>query len=55
MGRQSGGLTAKVHDLTDARGLPLELVRPQGQAGDCAAVKLLLGRLQGGRRWEQSR
>ena len=35
MGRSRGGLTTKVHALTDARGLPLELVLSPGQAGDC--------------------
>jgi transposase len=34
MGRSRGGLTTKIHALTDARGLPLELVLTPGQAGD---------------------
>jgi len=34
-GRSRGGLTTKIHALTDARGLPLELVLTPGQAGDC--------------------
>lgn len=48
MGRSRGGLTTKIHALTDARGLPIELVLTEGQAGDCPAAKLLLGRLQDG-------
>jgi len=35
MGRSRGGLTTKIHALTDARGLPLELILTPGQAGDC--------------------
>lgn len=48
MGRSRGGLTTKVHVLADARGLPLELVLTEGQAGDCPAAGKLLGRLQEG-------
>jgi len=29
MGRSSGGLTTKVHALTDARGLPLDQTRTE--------------------------
>ena len=32
MGRSRGGLTTKIHALTDARGLPLELILTPGQA-----------------------
>jgi transposase len=46
MGRSRGGLTTKIHALTDARGLPLELVLTPGQAGDCSVVEQLLGWLQ---------
>ena len=40
MGRSRGGLTTKIHALTDGRGLPLELVTP-GEAGDCPVAQLL--------------
>jgi hypothetical protein len=43
MGRSRGGLTTKIHALTDARGLPLELVLTPGQAGDCPVAEHLLG------------
>jgi transposase len=46
MGRSRGGLTTKIHALTDAHGLPLELVLTPGQAGDCPVAKHLLGWLQ---------
>lgn len=48
MGRSRGGLTTKIHALTDARGLPLELVLTPGQAADCPAAARLLGRLRAG-------
>jgi transposase len=46
MGRSRGGLTTKIHALTDARGLPLELVLTPGQAGDCPVAAHLLGHLR---------
>ena len=46
MGRSRGGLTTKIHALTDAKGLPLELVLTPGQAGDCPVAGQLLGRLR---------
>jgi transposase len=46
MGRSRGGLTTKIHALTDANGLPLELILTPGQAGDCPAAEGLLGRLR---------
>jgi transposase len=46
MGRSRGGLTTKIHVLTDARGLPLELVLRPGQAGDCPVAAQLLGHLR---------
>ena len=46
MGRSRGGLTTKIHALTDARGLPLEFVLTPGQAGDCPVAEQLLGWLQ---------
>jgi transposase len=41
-----GGLTTKIHSLTDARGLRLELVLTPGPAGDCPVAEHLLGRLR---------
>ena len=46
MGRSRGGLTTKVHALTDAHGLPIELVLTPGQAGDCPVAAQLLGHLR---------
>jgi len=46
MGRSRGGLTTKVHALTDAHGLPVELVLTPGQAGDCPVAAQLLGHLR---------
>jgi len=46
MGRSRGGLTTKIHALTDARGLPVELVLTPGQAGDCPVAARLLGHLR---------
>jgi len=46
MGRSRGGLTTKIHALTDARGLPLELILTPGQAGDCPVAARLLGHLR---------
>jgi transposase len=48
MGRSRGGLTTKIHALTDAHGLPLELVLTPGQAGDCPVAAHLLGHLREG-------
>jgi transposase len=48
MGRSRGGLTTKIHALTDANGLPLDLVLTAGQAADCPAAAHLLGRLRKG-------
>lgn len=45
MGRSRGGLTTKIHALTDARGLPLAFVLTPGQAGDCPQAAHLLTRL----------
>lgn len=42
---RAGRLTTKVHALTDAHGLPLELVLTPGQAGDCPVAAHLLGHL----------
>ena len=48
MGRSRGGLTTKIHALTDAHGLPLELALTPGQAGDCPVAARLLGHLREG-------
>jgi len=48
MGRSRGGLTTKIHALTDAHGLPLELVLTPGQADDCPVAAGLLGHLREG-------
>jgi len=48
MGRSRGGLTTKIHALTDAQGLPLELVLTPGQAADCPTAAKLLGHLREG-------
>ena len=42
MGRSRGGLTTKVHALTDARGLPIKLVLTPGQAHDANGAGMLL-------------
>lgn len=46
MGRSRGGLTNKIHALTDARGLPFEVVLTPGQAGDCPVAAQLLVHLR---------
>jgi transposase len=48
MGRSRGGLTTKIHALTDARGLPLILTLTPGQAADCPGAAGLLDRLEPG-------
>ncbi len=48
MGRSRGGLTTKIHALTDSHGLPLELGLTPGQAADCPTAARLLGRLREG-------
>ena len=48
MGHSRGGLTTKIHALTDSHGLPLELVLTPGQAADCPTAAKLLGRLREG-------
>lgn len=42
MGRSRGGLTTKVHALTDARGLPIKLALTPGQAHDINGAAMLL-------------
>jgi transposase len=48
MGRSRGGLTTKVHALTDARGLPIKLVLTPGQAHDTNGAAMLLSDLSAG-------
>ena len=48
MGRSRGGLTTKVHALTDARGLPIKLVLTPGQAHDANGAAMLLTNLTRG-------
>ncbi len=46
MDRSRGGLTTKIHALTDTNGLPLALVLTPGQVGDCPAAAHLLDHLR---------
>lgn len=48
MGRSRGGLTTKVHALTDARGLPIRLALTPGQAHDANGAAMLLTDLPDG-------
>jgi len=48
MGRSRGGLTTKVHALTDARGLPIKLALTPGQAHDANGAAVLLTDLPDG-------
>jgi len=48
MGRSRGGLTTKVHALTDARGLPIKLTLTPGQAHDANGAAMLLTDLADG-------
>lgn len=43
MGRSRGGLTTKIHVVTDARGLPITLKLTPGQAHDGRAAADMLG------------
>lgn len=42
MGRSRGGLTTKIHALTDARGLPIKVLLTPGQAHDLLDADTLL-------------
>ena len=42
MGRSRGGLTTKIHALTDARGLPIKFLLTPGQAHDLLGADTLL-------------
>ena len=48
MGRSRGGLTTKIHALTNENGLPLRYLLTPGQAHDAPAAKILLNSLQPG-------
>lgn len=49
MGRSRGGLTTKIHTLTDAQGRPLRFILTGGQAHDSTtAADLLAGRVTTG-------
>ncbi len=43
MGRSRGGLTTKIHAVTDARGLPITLKLTAGQAHDGRSAEDILG------------
>lgn len=43
MGRSRGGLTTKIHLLTDEHGLPLDFVVTAGERNDCTQAIPLLG------------
>lgn len=48
MGRSRGGLTTKIHAVTDARGLPITLKLTAGQAHDGRSADDMLGTLGAG-------
>ena len=48
MGRSRGGLTTKIHALTNENGLPLRYLLTPGQAHDAPPAKILLNSLQPG-------
>ena len=48
MGRSRGGLTTKIHALTNENGLPLRYLLTPGQANDAPPAKILLNSLQPG-------
>lgn len=48
MGRSRGGLTTKIHAVTDANGLPVRLAITPGQAHDIAPAGALLSDLEEG-------
>jgi len=48
MGRSRGGLTTKIHAVTDKNGLPIRLSISEGQAHDITAAKGLLDGLSKG-------
>ena len=48
MGRSRGGLTTKIHALTNENGLPLRYLLTPGQAHDAPPARILLNSLQPG-------
>ncbi len=48
MGRSRGGLSTKLHALTDARGLPIKFVLSPGQRHDLFGAGILLSELTAG-------
>ena len=48
LGRSRGGLTTKIHALTDAQGRPLRFILTGGQAHDSTTAPELLSDLEGG-------
>lgn len=50
LGRSRGGLSTKIHQLVDGRGLPLVVLLSPGQAGDSPMLLPLLQQLKVGRR-----
>ena len=48
MGRSRGGLTTKIHAVTDAQGLPITLKLPAGHAHDGRSADDMLGTIGSG-------
>ncbi|MGZ3305878.1 MAG: IS5 family transposase [Asticcacaulis sp.] len=48
LGRSQGGLTTKIHALTDKLGLPVRITITPGQAQDLTAANELLAEIKGG-------
>ena len=48
MGRSRGGLTTKIHVVTDARGLPIRLCLTSGQDHDISVAEDLLSHMKKG-------
>lgn len=46
IGRSRGGLSSKIHHLTDGQGLPLVVLVGAGQAGDSPMLPILLAHLR---------
>ena len=46
IGRSRGGLSTKIHHLTDGNGLPLVVLIGAGQAGDSPMFPILLSHLR---------
>ena len=46
IGRSRGGLSSKIHQLVDGRGLPLVVLVGPGQAGDAPMFPVLMGHLR---------